>query len=480
MKKLSDLFDIKSNLKIDVLYDDSRLKVKNGLFFAIKGVTVDGHDYIESAIKNGAVAVVSEKNVDVNVPVIVVENTNVAYNIALNKFYDNVLDKLKIVSVTGTDGKTTVSEILYQLLNNYDKAGYIGTSGIRYKNFTLENDYTTPMPDLLFKAYNEFSKLGCKYVAMESSSERLSTGKLEEIYFDVAIFTNLTRDHLDTHKTMENYARAKAISFNHLKKGGLGIVNYDDKYKDFFINDTKEKILTYSLSNNKADIYASDIMIGYNKLDFNINGIYGKHHITTNISGEYNVNNLMCAILTLTHFGYDIDSIIKHISQIKPIEARQMMLKTNLDFNVMVDYGHTANAVRNLLKYVKGFTKGRIIAVVGAGGSRDKRRAIDMANFCTENLDYSFFTIEDARYDDPQALLKMMISEVKKKNFSLEVNRDLAIKKALEYAKKDDIVLILGKGLENYQITNGKLVPRKNDAETAYYYIDELFGNKIN
>ena len=480
MKKLSDLFDIKSNLQIDVLYDDSRLKVKNGLFFAIKGVIVDGHDYIESAIKNGAVAVVSEKNVDVNVPVIVVENTNVAYNIALNKFYDNVLDKLKIVSVTGTDGKTTVSEILYQLLNNYDKAGYIGTSGIRYKNFTLENDYTTPMPDLLFKAYNEFSKLGCKYVAMESSSERLSTGKLEEIYFDVAIFTNLTRDHLDTHKTMENYARAKAISFKNLKKGGLGIVNYDDKYKDFFINATKEKILTYSLSNNKADIYASDIMIGYNKLDFNINVIYGKHHITTNISGEYNVNNLMCAILTLTHFGYDIDSIIKYISQIKPIEARQMMLKTNLDFNVMVDYGHTANAVRNLLKYVKGFTKGRIIAVVGAGGSRDKRRAIDMANFCTENLDYSFFTIEDARYDDPQTLLKMMISEVKKKNFSLEVNRDLAIKKALEFAKKDDIVLILGKGLENYQITNGKLVPRKNDAETAYYYIDELFGNKIN
>ncbi len=480
MKKLSDLFDIKSNLQIDVLYDDSRLKVKNGLFFAIKGVTVDGHDYIESAIKNGAVAVVSEKNVDVNVPVIVVENTNVAYNIALNKFYDNVLDKLKIVSVTGTDGKTTVSEILYQLLNNYDKTGYIGTSGIRYKNFTLENDYTTPMPDLLFKAYNEFSKLGCKYVAMESSSERLSTGKLEEIYFDVAIFTNLTRDHLDTHKTMENYARAKAISFNHLKKGGLGIVNYDDKYKDFFINATKEKILTYSLSNNKADIYASDIMIGYNKLDFNINGICGKHHITTSISGEYNVNNLMCAILTLTHFGYDIDSIIKYISQIKPIEARQMMLKTNLDFNVMVDYGHTANAVRNLLKYVKGFTKGRIIAVVGAGGSRDKRRAIDMANFCTENLDYSFFTIEDARYDDPQALLKMMISEVKKKNFSLEVNRDLAIKKALEFAKKDDIVLILGKGLECYQITNGKLVPRKNDAEIAYYYIDELFGNKVN
>lgn len=479
MKKLKDLFNIDSNIDIDVLYDDSRLKVKNGLFFAIKGVTVDGHDYIKSAIENGAVAIVAEKDVKVNVPVIVVKDTNVAYNIALNKFYDNVLDKLKIISVTGTDGKTTVSEILYQLLNNYDKAGYIGTSGIRYKNFTLENDYTTPMPDLLFKAYNEFYKLGCRYVAMESSSERLATRKLEEIYFDVAIFTNLTRDHLDTHKTMENYATAKAISFNHIKKGGLGIVNYDDKYKDFFINATNEKILTYSISNINADIYASDIFIGYNKLEFNINGIYGKHHISTKISGEYNVNNLMCAILTMVHFGYDIDSIINNISKLKPIEARQMMLKTNLDFNVMVDYGHTANAVRNLIKYVKNFTKGRIIVVVGAGGSRDKRRAIDMANYCTENLDYSFFTIEDARYDNPFELLKMMISEVKKKNFTLEVNRDLAIKKALEFAKKDDLVIILGKGMESYQITNGKLVPRKNDAETAYYYIEELFGNKV-
>lgn len=481
MKRLNDLFNVPFDTQINELYDDSRKIVKNGLFFAIKGITTDGHNYIEKAIENGAVAVVVEKEIEnINVPSIIVEDTSTAYNQALNKFYDNVIDKIKLISVTGTDGKTTVSEILYQLLNVYDECGYIGTSGIRYKDFSMENDYTTPLPDLLFKAFHEFKNLGCKYVAMEASSERLATKKLENVLCDVAIFTNLSRDHLDTHKTMENYAMAKAISFEHLKKDGLGIVNYDDEYKNYFINATNEKIVTYSLSNDKADIYASNINIKYNKLEFDIDGIYGKHHICSNISGKYNVNNLMCAIITLMHFGYDIESIIKNISKIKPIAARQMMLETDLDFDIMVDYGHTANAVRNLTEYLKSFVKGRIIAVVGAGGSRDKRRAIDMANFCTDNLDYSFFTIEDARYDDPNELIKMMVSETKKRNFQIELDRNLAIKKALMFAKQGDLVLILGKGLEDYQITKGKLVPRKNDAEIAYQYVEELFNKQTN
>ena len=477
MKKLNDLFETQSDVIIQEIYDDSRKIVNNGLFFAIKGATVNGHDFIDKAIKNGAVAVVTEKHINnVAVPQIIVDDTSIAYNQTLNKFYDNVTEKLKFISVTGTDGKTTVSEIIYQLLNNYIKCGYIGTSGIRYQGFTMENDYTTPLPDVLFKAFNEFKKIGCKYVVMETSSERLATKKLEDIFYDIAIFTNLSRDHLDTHKTMENYASAKAISFSHIKKGGLGIVNYDDEYKDYFINATDEKIVTYSLNNKEADIYAENINIQFNKLEFDIGGIYGKHHICSNISGEYNVNNLMCAIAALVHIGCDIETIIQNIYKIQPISARQMLLKTGLDFNIMVDYGHTANAVRNLVRYLETFVKGRIVAVVGAGGSRDKRRAIEMANFCTENLDYSFFTIEDARYDDPKELLKMMVSETKKHNYELEVNRDLAIKKAIMFAKKDDMVIILGKGLEAYQITNGKLIPRKNDAEIAYQYVEELFS----
>ena len=480
MKKISDLIEnCNLDLEVDNLNDDSRNIKENGIFFAIKGLENDGNKYVDSSIKNGAVAVVTEEDINCSVPVIKVDDSQYTYNNALNKFYDNPLEKLKIISVTGTDGKTTVSEILYQLLNNYDKTGYIGTNGIKYKKFKMDNEHTTPMPDVLFKAFNEFRNLGCKYVSMESSSERLFTRKLDCVNFDVAIFTNLTRDHLDTHKTMENYALAKAISFEQLKKDGLGIVNYDDPYKKYFIDKCNGDCLTYSLSNSDADIYASNIVVRYNRLEFDINGIYGHHHIISHISGEYNVYNLMCAILCLRHFGYDIKSIIRNIALIKPIDARQCLIKTNFGFSVMIDYAHTANAFRNLYKYMKNNFSGNAIVVVGAGGSRDKRRMIDMANFCTENVYYSYFTIEDARYDDPNELLKEMVSEVKKNNYELEINRDSAIKKALMNAKAGDMVFILGKGFEKYQVTNGKLVARPNDLESCKKVLKAMEKEKV-
>ena len=287
MKKLNELFETNLDIEITNVNDDSRSINNGGLFFAIKGLTNDGNKFIPKAIENGAVCVVTDEEVTASVPVIKVNDAQEVYNETLNKFYDNVRNKLKFISVTGTDGKTTVSEIIYQLLNMNDKCGYIGTNGIRYKNFTMENDYTTPIPSVLYKAFSEFNRLGCKYVSLESSSERLATHKLDGIVFDVAIFTNLTRDHLDYHKTMENYdwtwdqmenyAKAKAISFQHLKKNGLGIVNYNDKYKDYFIKACNGECKTYSVDNNKADIYASNIKVQYNNLEFDINGLYKKH-----------------------------------------------------------------------------------------------------------------------------------------------------------------------------------------------------------
>ncbi len=473
MKKLNELFETNLDIEITNVNDDSRSISNGGLFFAIKGLTNDGNKFIPKAIENGAVCVVTDEDIEASVPVIKVDDVQAAYNETLNKFYDNVRDKLKFISVTGTDGKTTVSEIIYQLLNMYDKCGYIGTNGIRYKNFTMENDYTTPIPSVLYKAFSEFNRLGCKYVSLESSSERLATHKLDGIVFDVAIFTNLTRDHLDYHKTMENYAKAKAISFQHLKKNGLGIVNYSDKYKDYFIKACNGECKTYSVDNNKADIYASNIKVQYNNLEFDINGLY-KKHIKTKLSGLFNVNNLMCAILTLTHFGYDIDKIVENIEKLEPIESRQVLLDTKLGFKVMIDYGHTANAIKNLYAYIKPLVKGKIIAVYGAAGSRDTQRMIDVANYVTENMDYCFFTIEDARNDEPEYLMNLMVSEVKTDNYELVLDRDEAIEKAIMYAKTNDLVLILGKGLECYQITKGVLVPRLNDLESAKKVILEL------
>lgn len=473
MKRLNELFDTDLDIEISNINDDSRLIKKDGLFFAIRGLTSDGNTFIPSAINNGAVCVVTDEEIHADVPVIKVDDAQRAYNDTLNKFYDNVRDKLKFISVTGTDGKTTVSEIIYQLLNKYDKCGYMGTNGIRYKEYTMENDYTTPLPSVLYNAFSEFQKLGCHYVSLEASSERLATHKLDGLEFDVAIFTNLTRDHLDYHKTMENYAKAKAISFLHLKKSGLGIINYDDKYKKYFINACNGEYKTYSISDKKASIYASNIQVKYNDLEFDINGLY-KKHIKTKLSGLFNVNNLMCAILALTHLGYDIDSIVQNISLLEPIESRQVLLDSKLGFKVMVDYGHTANAIRNLYNYIKPMVMGRIIAVYGAAGSRDTQRMIDVANYVTENMDYCFFTIEDARNDEPEYLMNLMVSQVKTNNYEMEENRDEAIRKAIMYAKDNDLVLILGKGLESYQITKGKLVPRLNDLESAQRVLEEL------
>lgn len=475
MKKISELINLKENLnlEIDNLNDDSRNIKENGVFFAIKGLTNDGNKYVESAIKNGAVAIVTEEDIEASVPVIKVDDAQKTYNKALNNFYDKPLDKIKIISVTGTDGKTTVAEIIYQLLNNYTKVGYIGTNGIKYKKFKMDNPHTTPMPDVLFNALNEFVNLGCEYVVMESSSERLATKKLDCVNFDVSIFTNLSRDHLDTHKTMDNYAKAKAISFEQLKEDGIGIINYDDNYKKYFIESCSNYV-TYSLSNSDADMYASRVMVRYNRLEFDINGIYGHHHVISHISGEFNVYNLMSAILCLKHLGYDIKSIIKNIALLKPIDARQLLIKTNFGFNIMIDYAHTANAFKNLYNYMKNNISGRCIVVTGAPGGRDERRMIEMANFCTENVDYSYFTIDDARDADPNELLNLMVSETKKDNYELIVNRDEAIKKALMNARQGDLVFVLGKGLEKYQLTKGKNVSRPNDVESCKKVLKQM------
>ena len=476
MKKINEILNTNLNMNITNLNDDSRKIQPNGVFFAIRGLTNDGNIFNKRAIENGACCIVTDEDILESVPTIKVDDAQQAYNTALNKYYDNVTDKLKFISVTGTDGKTTTGEIIYQLLNNFEKTAYIGTNGIKCPNFSMPNEHTTPFPDYLYKALDALHKQGCTYVSLECSSERLGTHKLDGIFNDVAIFTNLSRDHLDTHKTMENYAKAKAILFSNLKKDGLGIINYDDDYKQFFIDACNSSYVTYSISNSNASLYATNIKLSFNELEFDINGLYNKH-IKTYLSGLFNVNNIMCAILALTHVGFDIDEIIKGIANLKQIESRQMTITSKLGFKVMVDYAHTKNAISHLYNYVKPLTKGRVIAVYGAAGSRDPERMIDVANFLTETIDYTYFTIEDPRYDEPNKLISLMVSEVKTAKYELVLNRDEAIRKAIMEAKKEDLILILGKGLEAYQVVKGELVPRLNDYESAKKAIEEKEKN---
>lgn len=471
--KLSKIIqgDYKEDIEITDLTDDSRVKMESGIFFAGKGLTVDGHDYIDSAIANGAKVVVCEKDVESEAITIKVEDSFRAYNDALNNFYDRPLDNLKLIAVTGTDGKTTTTEIIYQLFNRLDTCGYMGTNGVRCPSYEGDNSLTTPLPKELFKYLKEFKNHGCKYVSMETSSERLYTKKLEGIDFEVSIFTNLTPDHLETHKTMENYAASKALLFKNTK--GLSIINHDDEKRDYFIEASSAPVKTYGFDKN-ATIYATNVLIEENHLEFDINGCLGEHHIVSKLSGEFNVYNLMSVMLVMDYFGYKIEDVIEGISKLEQVAARQMSVEEGQDFRVWIDYAHTPAAVKRLIDYVKEITKGKLIVVTGAAGSRDPYRSRETAKVCVKNADYNIFTIEDSRGEDPVEVINRSIEGITETNFETEIDREIAIKKGLEIAEKDDTVLILGKGLESFEKVNGELVYKKNDYELARDYLKEI------
>ena len=464
---------IKNDLDLDIditdIIDDSRIKTERGLFVASKGLTVDGHDYVEKSISNGAVVAITERKVDADIPQIIVEDSNVAMNEALNNFHDRPLDKLKLIGVTGTDGKTTTSEILYQMLNSVSSCGYIGTNGVRCKGYVGTNHLTTPLPRELFKEFHEFTNHGAKYVSMEVSSERLHAKRLDGIKFDVSIFTNLTKDHLDTHKTMENYAAAKSKLFE--ATTGLSIINKDDEYSDYFISKCSAPVKTFGQAN--SDIYFDNENVLENHLEFDIHGVLGDHHIISKLSGRFNIYNLMSTILVLNYYGYSMDEIIKAISELKPIDARQMEANVGQDFRCWIDYAHTAAAISGLIDYARSITKGRVLVVTGAAGSRDPYRSQAAADVCTKKADYNIFTIEDARGEDPELVINRMVEGITLDNYELIPTREEAIQKAISLAKKDDTLLILGKGLESFEKVNGGEVKQENDYELALKYLKQ-------
>ncbi len=463
---------------IEIITDDSRTKGNNILFVCVKGLTVDGHSFAKKAVENGAVAIVCEHEVEgIEVPQIVVKDSQRAMNLILNRFYGNPLEHLKMIAVTGTDGKTTTSEMVFQILNGLSKrTGYIGTNGIRSEHYTQDNEYTTPLQGDLFRALDGFSKDECEFVSMEASGERLGTGKMDGVTFDASIFTNLTRDALDIFKTMDNYGAAKARLMEYTKSDGVCIVNKDDPYADLFISKANAQVVTYSVKDETADVYATDIDIAYSRLSFVMNGKLGTHRINCTLSGIFNVYNIMTVIVALNHFGIPVETLVDSVSKLKPIEARQTVVDYGQPFKVIVDYAHTANAVKNLVEYIKStLTDGYLRVVVGAGGSRDINRRTDMAEYCTKMADYNYFTIEDARFEDPKMLVETMVSTVPEAtNYELIVDRDEAIEKAIKDAKPGDAVLILGKGAERYMSTMGKQVERPNDIERSQMVLNKL------
>lgn len=437
---------------------DSRKVTKGSLFVAVEGYQTDGHKYIESAVRNGAVAVVCQKDVEFEGAIkILVPDSRKALALLSAEYYSHPASKMKIIGITGTNGKTTTTYLVKQILEykNY-KVGLIGTNQNMIGDRVIESARTTPESLELHKLFSEMYSEGVEYVVMEVSSHSLFLDRVHGINFEVGAFTNLTRDHLDFHKTMENYALAKAILFSNCK---LGVINSDDSYAEMISKDAACRIINYGVR-KKANIHAQNIKLGSKGVNFEAVTHLMKENIRVNIPGEFSVYNALCALGICLGLGISLPDIKNALILAVGVKGRAEIVNIPSKYTVMIDYAHTPDGLENIIKTVKGFAKGRVITVFGCGGDRDKTKRPIMGKTSGELSDISIITSDNPRSEDPDTIIGEIREGIMETNgeYYIVSQRKDAIKYAMEIAKDDDIIILAGKGHETYQILNtGKI-----------------------
>ena len=447
---------------------DSRKVKKGDTFVAIKGLYVDGHDYIEKAILAGASQIIAEYG-EYSVPTIIVKDTREYLAKYLKEQYREQLSQIKFIGITGTNGKTTSCYLIYQALNKLNiKAAYIGTIGFYVDGKVKDLDNTTPDLVDLYEMFDYCIKNDVKVIAMEVSSHALSLGRVMGIEFDYAAFTNLTQDHLDFHKTLENYEQAKLILFKNLRNDKVAVINSDDEYyKDFCLKENNN--ILYGL-NDLADYRITKYSLHIDSVEFSFQYQNKEYDVKLNIPGKYNIYNYMNLLIILNKMGYSLGEIIKLSSTLKAPSGRFETLRYK-DSVIIIDYAHTPDAVLNILDNVLEYKKGKVITIIGCGGDRDKTKRPIMGEIATSKSDFVIFTDDNPRTEDNHLIMNDIVSGVRKENYIIEHDRKKAIFEGFKMLKKDDILLILGKGHENYQIINHDKI-HFSDLETAQEFID--------
>lgn len=435
---------------------DSRSVMPGNVFVCIKGFESDGHKYANMAEKNGAAIIVAQDKIEAEVPVIYTDNSRVALAELACKYYGNPSEKFKLIGVTGTNGKTTITYLVKSILEAAGASvGVIGTNQNIIGDKVLVTQSTTPTtPNALElqQLFDEMAQSGADYVVMEVSSHALELSRVHGCRFDVGIFTNLTQDHLDFHKTMENYLNAKAKLFDISDKG---VVNYDDEGGKKIVAQKSDKcgIIKVGLEDG-CDIKAVNIDITARGVDFDV--IYKEKtypmHIV--IPGKFSVYNAVCAIGAAVQLGIDMETIQKGLASAEGVIGRVEVVPTNTDYTVIIDYAHTPDGLENIIKTAKEFTKGRVITLFGCGGDRDNTKRAVMGEISGKYSDYSIITSDNPRTEDPNIIVDEVEAGMKKTDgkYIKIVNRKDAISYALDFAEKDDVIILAGKGQETYQI----------------------------
>lgn len=468
MKKLEELYP---GVGVDALIKSIKINSKEveegDLFVCTMGVTADRHDFIDDAIKHGASAIIVSRDVgEKSVPVIKVPDTNRELPYLCQKFYDYPDKNLKMIGVTGTDGKTSVTTIIQTLIGS-DLCGYIGTNGRSCAKFKGDNPNTTPDAQYLYSYLDEFVRYGCKYAAIETSSEAFFRGRLQAMNFDISAYTNITSEHLNIHGSFENYLESKLMLFKQTKKDGYSILNHDDPYFEQVKAACNGNVLTYGVGeDNDLQIVSFKVYPNHTDITFKYKG--EEINVDSPLMGDFNVYNLACAILCTVAVGFNLDVILKKIDNLK-ISGRLELLSTDTPYYVMVDYAHTPNGISKLLNFVHTLDIKRSIVVIGQAGERDYLKRPKVGNVVVENATYAIFTYEDPRSEDPAAICEDIIKELKEthNNYEIVIDRREAINKAINMAEAGDMVLILGKGNETYEKLKTETI-YFNDLEEAY------------
>lgn len=447
MKPLNEILKCSYQTMISGIKTDSREVNEGDLYIASKGFFVDHSNYIGEAIKNGAKAVVTDIDYQANIPILKRKDLKKALVNACMNFFD-YQNNINLIGITGTDGKTTTASILSELLNDKDNTAYMGTNGIRYKNQVIKMNNTTPPTEKLYAYLSDLEKKGCKNCVLEVSSESLLHKRVSPFRFQYVIYTNITEDHLNIHKNIDNYINSKINLTKLLEENGIIISNGDDIVQERLRKIKKNKVVTYGKS-SKCDFRILNIIEKETKTYFDLKKGNEVYHIESPFLGEYNVYNLTACFIICYLEKMNIPKVIKRIKRLDNVPGRGEVLTFSENYKIVLDYAHTYHSIESLIECFKKKAK-KLIVVTGAAGGREKEKRPKIGKLLLENCDLVIFTMDDPRFESVDSIIDDMLKESNNKNYLRIVDRKEAIKKAFSIAKNDDYVLIIGKGRDSY------------------------------
>jgi len=452
--KLDLLFKNCPPLEIETLMTDSRTPQPHALFFCLRGLIHDGHQFINQAVENGAIAVVySEPLTEMLDDIIYIKVDDVLdeLNRSADVFFSHPSDRLILMGVTGTNGKSTIAKTIKELYNTYKPTGYSGTISIEYGASREKPDYTTPETVPMLQLLNRMIDTGMEAAALEISSQGLDQKRADALRFDIAIFTNLTHDHLDYHGNLENYYQAKKRLFSLVKEKGCSIINLDDPYGARLYQEVTGRKFSFSVE-RPADYHATDIRYSPHQTEFVLNLEGGKYPVVTNFVSKFNLSNLLAVIGACHQAGMPLKDILCHLNYLPQVDGRMLVILEGQKFNVIVDYAHTPDGFEKIFEFAKTITPQdhKIISVFGAAGKRDTKKRPILGEIADKYCKTIILTEEDPRNESPLTIAQQIAGGIKHANHVIVLDRYDAIRQALELANCKDTVLILAKGNEQY------------------------------